>query len=562
MQRWLFFFSLLGLGLSLSAQTVTHTQLSYWFCPASPGCPEIQGRVDYQLKKLGRGLTIQLEAAPHLTIKWVRLLEGRLKDSLSFQHKSDRLTVQLPSSLSSAQIAIAFTINTTGLDSSQFQKTAEFLAFHPYKLQGQNLTAPAGYFFPAFSGKASPLAINLSFPAGQNSGTPGTLSFITKNADGSISHFWDSYASYTPEDFFLIVGRFEEFEPEDLSEEFDFVVIDTRGLKAERVAGRLEPLLSYLGKNRPNDSTLLLVDSLAARETGNYYLKSSDLSELHAEDYQLLRSYARHQMKLTEPQIEDTLLAFGAYRYGEKWLFELHALRWQQRDDLSADHKKRAFKARFKHYLAANPWLEKELLAVSQNFRDSLFKSLLPAYLEVDFRYVAADGKLYVNYRQDTNKAPAYPIPVKVLVATAEDSLVHYDFLPAVEGRLGIELAGSPYFVDLTAGQYFPGRYSQQKPDTYHLYALAKAQSREAKREALLALFKTANPNLFSTALGIAMTDEDAAIRLAAVEQAEKLNAAGRQKLKDSLTELSQSDPNSQVQNLARILVEKYYEGK
>ncbi|MGB0177685.1 MAG: hypothetical protein ACPF9D_11000, partial [Owenweeksia sp.] len=194
-------------------------------------------------------------------------------------------------------------------------------------------------------------------------------------------------------------------------------------------------------------------------------------------------------------------------------------------------------------------------------FADSLRNHPILPRLSISYRY--RDGMQNINVVQDTAYRSALAIPLEITIYLRDTVIREMRVTePQPESLIQLQASAPPQAVQVDPGRYFPGYIDDKRPDVYNLYQLSNAQSEEGRIEALSKLLQTSNANLFSTALGIAMDDPRAEIRAMALERAGNLNVPARQKLKDTLQKIAQSDPEPEVRQKAKELVLKYYSQK
>lgn len=558
MQRWLFFIIVIALGPGLAAQPVDilRTELSLWFETPFTAQGQVRAKAIVGFRQ-NKGADSLLFLSKGLLIQAVRQSEGRLKDSLPFFTRRDSLWVKTPEASENGLSELAFFYKIP-LVRESVQIAPDFMAFNPFNLESGLDLGRAGAFYPSLPGDACFMQVNLTLPKEENSALPATLSFITDNGDGTVSHFWDSPGPISPEQFYLVIGKFEASQPEELTEELTFVQLDKTKLRAEKLRPRLAPFLSFL-EEEASDSTLSLIDSLAHRPMRGFYLSAADASAAPAQ-FELEKSAALFY------ENDDTILAsqriFDYYRarQSEAWLRKIVESKWQNLDGLPEDQQKVTTRQRLGFWLMESGFATHlDSLRLDTALQKPMVESRKFPQVSVSYRYVSSDGAQHILYQQDTSLAPLYAIPALVTVINKKDTLRSYHFLDKAEGVVKVRTNLVPQYVDVDLGRLFPGRLSDRKPETYNLYLLSNARTTEARQRALLELFNTTNPNLFSTVLGIAMDDADATLRLKAVQRAGDLNLPARQKLKSTLLKLAENDPDSEVRAEAQRLTAKYY---
>ncbi len=559
MQRWLFF--IIGtcwLSTALCQPVdMLRVELSLWFTEPNvlvsiPATAHTRVRIPEDADSI-------LFTVNSLIVNTIKISEGRLKQELPFFQTGDSLWVVVKGQAVNNPLSLHFVYDIVPQEPSVQQSDA-FIAFNPFNLEESVNLGRAGSFYPARAGDASNLALNITVPTGQNSHARGILNFITDNQDGTFSHFWDSSTPISPEQFYLVIGQFEASEPEDLAGELDFTPLDQNKLRAETIRPRLTPLLTYLQK-AATDSVVVYIDSLSDLTMGGFYLTEKDVASLAStEQFNLEKAALLLFNDFDTAEASQVLFGYYTTQGDQSWRNELVESKWQKLRSLSREHQEITTSMRLEQWLQASGFRKNFNTAILDTaLLEPMVESLEFPSVSLSYRYISADGAQHIIYRQDTVTAPLYAIPSRVTVITRSDTLRSYHFLNEPEGALKIETPQAPQYVDVDFGEYFPGTVEDNKPETYSLYLLSNANTPEARQEALLRLFKTKNPNLFSTVLGIAMDDDDAALRLEALKNAHDLNVPARQKLKDTLISLAENDSDQTVREEAKKLVQKYY---
>lgn len=558
----------MGQLLPAQALHISHIQLDFWLAgkrASSPSRIEAREILTFQasmsLSKVGL-------LARGLEIVSIRKKEGRLKDDLPFTQKGDSLWISVPVQTAKKyqwQIDYLIPIKEERYH-NYVEESPQIFALNQFNMQGGVAGGQAGMFYPALAGDASFLEINLTVKAGKNSGVPGTLSFITDNQDGTISQYWNTHVAFTPESFYLVVGQFKEFDPEEIQEDFALSDMALKKIKEKQNRDRMTPTLEFFGISPEaiTDSEYTLLDSLSKRKMSPFFLKPSEVPQLTAEEYAYQQALALYLANYDSAKASQRQWEVTIQHKGNAWKENVLNQKWKGYDDLTKANKKRLLSYRLQQWRDANPEIIKAIS--SQELDTALFLPLLESLelpeLSLSYRYVAGDSAQYINYSQDTSRSQVYALPVKITIYAKEEQLQLTEVLNKQSGRVKIHFLKVPNSVEVEFGRFFPGMIHDNKPDNYNLFQLSKAANATERMKALRGLFTTKNPNLFSTALGIAMDDPEAEIRLEALQNAGNLDSAARQKLKDTLYKLAEDDPDPGVQKEAKLLIQKYYEAK
>lgn len=562
MQRCRFFIILLGAALQAFAQPVriAKSEVSFWFKGLQQA--EVPARAEINFVALADSSSLVLDAKD-LKVTEVRLKEGRLKDHLPFHQSGGQLVIDLPQGI---QAGTAYSLNIAY--HLKYDSTAHrfnwlnaplYTAFNPFNVQMEESLGKSGSFYPSRSGQASLLKFNITLPKGTRLRLPGLPEFLTDNQDGSISHYWKTTAPLAPESFYLVIGDFEEEELIAIQENLQFEGINSDKLTARKVEARVSEAEKALGISDLSDSEYVRIDSLAELVPPEYFITQKDLPGISPDQFRLTEVMF---MEYGDGNAEKRLYDFYRKSIGEAWHRKILQEKWEQYESLPADEKRMSMRLYLEAFHHDNPFLDNlDSSKLREGFFDPMLSSLNRPVVQVEYRYIGADDQLLAIVKQDTSQAPAYALPARAYLIGRNDSLFATDILNQSIDTLRIPATGAPYYAHLDFGDNFPGKVEQNKPDTYWLHLLANAVD-EQKTMALRQLFKTSNKNLLSTVLGIAMDDPEAEIRLEALQNLDKLNRAGLEKLRDSIRQMAEKDTSTEVREMAQKVLSKYYTAK
>ncbi len=545
---------------------IVSIHLSIWkdgaFASANPNVIQASAEVTFKASKAASQAAL---LAKGLTVSSVELREGRIKGKLKWSQQNDSLFIQLPAGKrSTSTVKIDYQISLTDENNLAYiQKSENVFALNAMNTAAEMGMGIPGMWFPGARGDRFKMKLDITTKAEENIGFCGSEEYKVNLPNGLIAHFWKTEKEIFPEDFYLIIGTFKEFDAEELEEEFELSTIALKEMKFEKAKRKVMPYISLYGltEGAISDSEYAVVDSLSAQDFSEYFLNKEDLPTISKEQYQIeaaLAFYIENQdlQKASEKH-------WGTYSKlkGADWASKIMRNKWDNKDSLSVEHYDKVLADRLVSYQKSNS----DLIAVipSQQLNTAFVKPIIESralpMVSFSYRYVSGDTALYVMYSQDTIKSNIYAFPIKVIVRSGDRIDTAFKLVDQVSGELKVTFPKVPNLAKVEVGAYFPGTMTENRPDTYNLFQLSKAESEEEREEALIGLFKTSNPNLFSTALGIAMDDEQSRLRMLALDYADNLNAAGQQKLKDTIIALSENDPNAEVRKKAKILVAKYY---
>lgn len=568
MQRCFFFIFLFWGYFTIPAQAtdVLRTDLSLWLTENTRYADAIKATAKLEIQVNEKSKSISLQASD-LLITDVRLSEGRLKESYRFEHKGDLLTVYDLSLKPGERITLFFDyyiLPDIDQNNRLLLESEDLLVFNPEKLRnGRNSPMIVGSFYPALPADASELLVDISLPANHKSRLPGAMEFQTNNQDGSYSHYWRSEEPVSPEDFFLMAGDFESLRGSSLQ---DYLAEQERqqiATHADKLRKTLEPALDYLEiSNRLNDEEMLNIDRMARQQLAGFYLNATDV---HNAPYafQLEQAGFLYHYRFDTATASREHLKYYLQICGEDWSQDLMEKHWESFErENSRDQELTLFLAR-RTWFKQNSWSsEIDSAKADRKFWQAMERSREPPVISLDYSFKYKDRQQCINFIQDTNLAPVYSIPLQVLMVRNGDSSYSYHWISSATGTLTLEEASPPQYVEASFGQYFPGMVMERRPESHYLYQLSNTEDDIEKRRALQVLFNTDNPNLFSTILGIAMRDDDREMRAAALNRVDLVNEVGLVKLRSTITDLSQNDPDSANRQLAKAIAEKHYSGK
>ncbi len=494
--------------------------------------------------------------------------EGRLKEQLTYRLENRKVIISFPVEVGKKyQMVVDYEVDLTDEFLQKYlQQSAGLLVMNPFNVRGDMTLGEAGTFFPSLSGDESILLLNITMPKKKSIGFMGAIEFETDNQDGTKTQYWRSEGPVSPEAFYLVLGEFKEFEAEDMEEEFELSALEIRKMKIFNAKKDMLTAIEYLGLNPEtlSDSEFAFVDSLSNLGQMGFFITGAEpnlgISNQDLKRVKALILYTNQNDTAKASRELDHLLI---QKNGKQWEESLMDWKWENQTTLSIMDRQRILRYRLQRWQNSNP----RLFAVmnSAEIDSVLFQPMVNTFkfpqISVSYRYVARDTALYVSYAQDTTIAPAHTLPIEVTFTTDEGTFSKVMKITSIKGELRAKSEKIPNVAAVSFGQYFPGRVEEKKPDTYLLYQLGEAKTTKERKEALLGLFKTSNPNLFSTALGIAMRDSDDELRILALRNADNLNLPAQQKLQSSIELLAQ-DSSEEISKLAKFLEEKYYGAK
>ncbi len=551
---------------------VLHTELSIYARDTFPD--ELAVKCYLDIKVPDNQQSLRFDFLPE-RLHNVRIKQGRLKDFVPYQKKENQLTVDLaswPNRPERITLAFDYTIDLLNPDTKPYVRNGVgVLALNGFNAYSDNGLSLNGLFFPARASDPSTFSVNISVPGNFEVFTVGEPTFKVSDPAGLVHHFWNCKQAIHATSFYLICGALEEDELEDLDEVYGFTDADLGAAEAIKLRSRYKEWLSFLKQHlnfEIGDEQLLRVDSMASLSTprirlplSDHYLDDAIAGQLLLEATQSDSLKSAYLFYLSEKQKRDEATQrLEVQNYLEKKAPDT-SLAAADIYTLSAEWLQN-FYPDFRERLLRSPqgWRYPDSSA-HLNYVDSIRKNKVLPRLKVSYRY--REGQQEISLEQEEAFGHPLAIPLEITVYLRDTVLRQNQVGSAVASEtFSLAADGSPQAVAVNFGPYFPAYVEDVRPDVYNLYQLSNATNEAERMDALTRLFQTSNANLFSTALGIAMDDRQAAIRLMALERAGSLNIPAQQKLKDTLISLAEKDPDLEVRKTAQGLVSKYYGSK
>ncbi len=569
MQRCFFFVFLLWGYFTIPAQAtdVLRTELSLWLTEDTRYADAIKATARLDIKVSQKTDNISLQAS-NLLVTQVRLSEGRLKDSFRFIHKGKILTVHGLSLKAGEEITLFFDYYILPDIDKQKRLSLEsenLLVLNPDKLRNgrSSSSAVVGSFYPALPADPSDLLVDISVPGNYKSKLPGQLEFQTDNQDGSFSHYWHSNDEVTPEDFYLMAGDFESLQGASINQYLNEQEELQIAHHAAKLRKNMEPVLEYLNMDLEiEDEELLTIDRISRAGLSGFYLSAEDV---HSPPYsfQLEQAGFLYHYRFDTTIASKEHLNYYLQICGEHWSQDLLDKHWHTYENQNSNDQQLTLHIAKRTWYQQNLWTsELDSAKIDRLFWQKMEKSREPPVIQLDYTFKYKEKAQFISFIQDTSLAPGYSIPLEVLTVNQGDSTYSYHWISEAKGELVFESHTPPQYVEASFGDYFPGMVMERRPESHYLYQLSHTTDETEKRRALQLLFNTENPNLFATIVGIAMRDPDRELRAAALNRVDQVNEIGLLKLRPTILELSETDPDTANRLLAKAIVQKHYDTK
>ncbi|MDZ7848148.1 MAG: hypothetical protein U5L96_16120 [Owenweeksia sp.] len=439
MQRWLFFtFCFFGAGLLGAQEIDIHTtSVSYWLAGSQSIDSGIAAQADIRFKS--KSATDSLLFYPsYLVIHSVRKKEGRLKQYYGFRQMGDSLWIY-SLALEPGQVATLHFDYEIPIASPLYQhmvyRDSTVLGFNFFNTDAGVSAGQVGSFYPGIFGDDTRLEMNITTRSGKAVSGPGLPEFKVENGDGTISHFWSSRVSYTPADFYLVVGDFEESDPTKIAGDLPQVSLNVEKLKAQQNQQKLANLMAFTGHPESmTEARMAELQQVSRQPLPGFYLSPADAGQ-SKDQLQLEKAYLLATSDNDTNQASEKLLAYYQHERGSPWRESLIEDKWRHFANLSKSARQSTLHLKLQAWQDATPWLsELSQVRLDTGLRDRLRHHLKPPSLTMSYRYVASDTAVYVSYVQDTNRAPAYQVPLKLNLVTREDSNFFFSMAARARG--------------------------------------------------------------------------------------------------------------------------------
>ena len=577
MQRCLFLIicALFSINTVGQQSDVITNELSIWYEGENQETLKMKSLITLNRGDLKR---VKLDFHPH-QIQSVKLREGRLKASIGYSHENDRIVLNLEEH--SAKV-VQLEFNYSIFVKDPYYKNHINQKEIPLGLNTQNIfmgrnLGQSGAFFPSLKNDDFIYTANITLSAKVNSGTFGELEYEVEHGNGLKSQFWRAKETLTAENFYLVIGDFKQFDAEDFEDDYDLEQVDMSEFLAAEERLRLENILNYLQKRTGitfDDDYMLKLDSVSKASDVKLWVKPQLLEVpisptlfkkyiilcLEASGGDSLKAVFLHLDYLTQIQ-------------GKTWRDKLIREQWSKFEnftDPSAidNYALKAYsflwlnsydKEAYKNFVDGN-WEGES--SPYWNYTKQLWKQNVPPSIQIKYNY--RDGYEWLYLTQDTSIVDLYAVPFEMTIYS-KDTVLKYKGISndtLVTDTFKFPQQGSPQAVSVSFGEHFTGRVKMPRSDIHDLYLFSNAPTSQERQAALYRLFETNNPNLFSTVLGIAMDSKEAEVRLEALKHSHELNVPAQMKLKGTLIKLSREDPDENVKEHAKLLVQKYYNNK
>lgn len=492
-------------------------------------------------------------------IQEVRLSEGREKQELEFLYEGDALTYTVPeNSNPNHEVYLRYTISWSKLKASPFiNLLGPGLVLNVLNMEDDLGNGTYGELFPAiYYGSTQDFQLALKLADDLKLSLPLELDFRVEEP-GLQTLFYREELGLNMRDFYLALGDFRRFEPEDIAMDIEE---QQRALEDERIdafQGRYLDVINYVG---------LAADWMFTRE-GMLGLSGIEPSN-RAPEFPRLEEVSR---SLEDKRIE---LAIIQEFFPEQWPY--HWVQFAQKrmpDSAWAQLLRSHLNAGDSGLLFWQSYLEHELhqrklswkdTAKTLEAKDSLLlaratyflRRRKPLKLQVQYRMNFQEQEMrLITSSADTN--------LSILVELSGLAYLKADTLDwklediiGPQDTLSLPIPESPRALYLNEDSSGLIIWEETRPLNFLLYDLSQRNRPQQRRAALLNLLETANPRLKATVVGIALDSGDPELQHLALDKVSELRPDGRLRLQSTLEALADQNEDVKLKQKARALLQ------
>ena len=492
-------------------------------------------------------------------VEVVRLAEGREKQELEFLYEGDVLTYTVPENSSPYhEVYLRYTISWSKLEASPFVNLlGPGLVLNVLNMEDGLGNGTYGELFPAiYYGSTQGFQLALKLPDDLKLNLPLELDFRVEEP-GLQTLFYKIERNLNMCDFYLALGDFRRFEPEDIAMDIED---QFRTLEDERIdafQGRYTDVINYVGR---------AADWMFTRE-GLLGL-SGIAPATRAPEFPRLDEVPR---SLEDKRIE---LAIIQEFFPEEWPY--HWIQFARTripdstwDLLLNEHLNKGDTGQlfWQSYLEQDlhqrklSWADSNKVLSTQ---DSLWmaralyflKRRKPLHLELNYRMnFETKEMLLLTSNPDTNLSLLAELEG---FAYLKADTIHWKLASVIgpQDTLFLPLTESPRAIYLENDARGLIIWEEKRPLNFLLYDLSQRNRPLQRRAALLNLLETANPRLRATVVGIALDSGDAELQHLALDKVSELRPDGRLRLQSTLEALADQNGDVKLKQKAKSLLQ------
>lgn len=512
------------------------------------------------------GKTLELDLF-QANIREVRLSQGRLKDSLSYTYDFEKLRVSLPDNLDPrSRIYIRYSYSLETIQNSPFFELLKpGIVFNLYNLEEGARSGVPGWLIPANQTPYQELKLGLLFPQDLKPGLPLEEDYAIELKDRRKLVYFYNEDALDLAAFYLVLGEFRRFDPEDFLEDLEEKEDFLRRGKLALFQEKYSRLLDFVAANKsliwtdeqlenlmalevlPDPPTFLSAESLETKYVSSHRAMQNAILASHYTGKELSDQFHQFWKATLGPQAWQENLDLALERGDTSVLFWDYYSQWQlaQRDLVWQDSINVQKSEVERHYIS--------ILAAAQ-------KRKAPLALKVSYRLKAQESRLYFYLSQpDTSLRFSSSLKGEMLFKDEVKSF-STNFSLGEADTVFIDLEKSPLSLYLEPRENALLSFEEiGRPINYLLYDLSKAPSAEKRRSALLSLLEKAGPNLMATVVGIALDSGDPQLQQLALDKVKDLRPGGRARLESTLKAMALEQSNVKLMQKAKRIVEEYW---
>lgn len=492
-------------------------------------------------------------------IEELRLSEGREKQELEYEYDGNLLHYTIPEGRNEhLEIYVRYAINWGDLVASPFINALEpGLVLNVLNIEEGLGNGALGVLFPApMDGGPQDFQLAVKIPRSLKVSLPMELNFKVQEKEEQ-SLFYEKVATLNMRDFYLALGDFRRFKPEDIALDIEE---QQRAVEDERIDAFQERYMGVINYVANAAEWMFTRQGML----GLSGIQPSD----RAPDFPALHEAPR---SLEEKRIE---LAILQEFFPKEWPY--HWTKFVQ-ERLADSTWKQLLERRFNGgdtgKLFWRSYLEMELhqhklewadSARELSSQDSLYMARARYFLEA-----RSPLRLGLNYRMNFKDRDLQLIishedtALSILIELRGKAYLQADTMEwrieapiTNKDTLHLPISESPRAVYLEPDPSGLLIWEEHRPLNFLLYDLAQRNRPLIRRAALLSLLESANPRLLATVIGIALDSGDPELQHLGLDKVNELRPDGRQRLQSTLEALANQNEDVKMKQKAKSLLQ------
>lgn len=488
----------------------------------------------------------------------LRLSEGRLKQELDYSYSEGILKVILPQGTDPrARVYIKYRLPWSVLEASPFVNLLNpGIALNALNMEDQSGSGSVGLIFPGpVSGAKQSIFLGLSADEELNIEIPLELQFELRD-DQQLVRYFRSSEKTALNDFYLALGEFRRFDPEDFMADLQEQERAIEDQKLEQFRSQYKGVLAYISREQDRIFTREDLLELSKIEGTNRAPAFPSLNELD-----LNLEIARIELAILQQYFPNTWTEHWAELQFEKTPSEKWAAILKQHQ-AAGDSTYLFWDYLLQDYLRKqNLSWEDSSKALSRN--DSLYLQKATYFLErrksqvlqLSYRMKFSEGQMeFYTEHSDTLNPLVFNLKGE---AYFKDDTLHFFQLQPLEAQdtLVVKMAESPRAIYLQKEEEGLIELIEQRPLNFLLYDLSQKDRPQLRRQALLELLENSNARLKATVVGIALDSEERELQLLALDKVKELKPEGRARIQSTIEALAAQNEDVKLKQKAAALL-------